>query len=347
MCLNLLVSLPPDEIKSLVASSFATFQNADKVRALEQSSADLVEKLAQKMHDCICDDPHAVMERIAQRRAIYLKLTRLKKQRKKLLKLMARGVKSGETESTVIEIVNDISKLELELAGMACSNCGHFSLCHRGKSNHFIKLVERARLISEAYEDAQNNLWNAFLKHFNFLIQKGFSDRSGKLTPDGLWASKLRLDQPLIIAELIRKGLLNELSPQLLAGIVAVFVNDKFRDIDIVADVQWDKKPLRACFYRMKDSIKDLTQLMKENGFDVPQLQFWPAAAVYTWACELEWDCVLNLTSIDEGDLAMLIYRTADNLRQLTSLQATHPFLAEKAYRSIRLLLREPVIIPT
>jgi hypothetical protein len=55
---------------------------------------------------------------------------------------------------------------------------------------------------------------------------------------------------------------------------------------------------------------------------------------------------VLQLTGTDEGDLAMLIFRTADNLRQLVSLEDTHPGLAGKAKSCIRLLLREPVVLP-
>ena len=58
------------------------------------------------------------------------------------------------------------------------------------------------------------------------------------------------------------------------------------------------------------------------------------------------WDKIIKLTTVDEGDLAMLIFRTADNLRQITSLADTHPELAKKARKSIDLILKEPVIIP-
>jgi len=43
----------------------------------------------------------------------------------------------------------------------------------------------------------------------------------------------------------------------------------------------------------------------------------------------------------------MLVFRTADNLRQIASLEATHPVLAAKARSTIELLLREPMTIPT
>jgi hypothetical protein len=43
----------------------------------------------------------------------------------------------------------------------------------------------------------------------------------------------------------------------------------------------------------------------------------------------------------------MLVFRTADNLRQIISLEGTHPALAGKAREALQLILREPVIIPT
>ena len=73
----------------------------------------------------------------------------------------------------------------------------------------------------------------------------------------------------------------------------------------------------------------------------------YTVAALYNWTAGESWERVIELTSIDEGDLAMLVFRTADNLRQIASLEATHPVLAAKAKATIELLLREPVTIPT
>ena len=75
--------------------------------------------------------------------------------------------------------------------------------------------------------------------------------------------------------------------------------------------------------------------------------QLLPSAVVlFAWADGKSWDRIIKLTTVDEGDLAMLIFRTADNLRQITSLADTHPELAKKARKSIDLILKEPVIIP-
>jgi superfamily II RNA helicase len=48
---------------------------------------------------------------------------------------------------------------------------------------------------------------------------------------------------------------------------------------------------------------------------------------------------------VDEGDMASLIMRTADHLRQVANLKETHPRLAETAEEAIRRILREPVYL--
>ncbi len=57
-------------------------------------------------------------------------------------------------------------------------------------------------------------------------------DDNGKLTPDGVWASKLRLDHPLLIGEAIRKGGFNDASPAVMAGLTALFVWDREQEVE-------------------------------------------------------------------------------------------------------------------
>jgi ATP-dependent RNA helicase HelY len=56
------------------------------------------------------------------------------------------------------------------------------------------------------------------------------------------------------------------------------------------------------------------------------------------------WERVLSIAQAAEGDLAMLILRTADNLRHIRALREPFPVAAATAGKAIDLLLREPVI---
>ena len=90
--------------------------------------------------------------------------------------------------------------------------------------------------------------------------------------------------------------------------------------------------------------LQRIRERLQAEGFETPPLPFWAVVTVYHWAQGLSWDQVREISGMDEGDLAMIILRTADHLRQIEALSDTHPRLAATASEAIRLLLREPVL---
>jgi ATP-dependent RNA helicase HelY len=183
-----------------------------------------------------------------------------------------------------------------------------------------------------------------FHKHLHVLQELQYIDDAGVPTYDGKWAAQLRLDHPLLIAELIRSGEFKGLSPQDLAALIAPFVIDKDKDITISREA-WDRtRHLWTKFKGMIMNLKPLAQFMIARGFDIPAIMFWPAASAYLWADQLEWEELANHIGADEGDLAMLMLRTADHLRQICSLQNEEPELAATARQAIQMLVRLPLI---
>ena len=83
---------------------------------------------------------------------------------------------------------------------------------------------------------------------------------------------------------------------------------------------------------------------LEAAGFPVVKFHTAAGAAVYYWAQEHSWDSVIKATGIAEGDMATLILRTADNLRQIASLKDTYPEIAACAYKAREAILREPVL---
>jgi superfamily II RNA helicase len=345
MCLNLMLSQTPAAIHDLLKASLATFQNTAPLRRLEERHDSVIQKFSRHLSGLLCADAQQVLERSTLSSEVSLKLRRLKNKRKKLAREL-RLYNSDIDESVALQDIDrDILRQQEILNRLPCAQCPNSDVCSLGKKHAFNRLADEAAWISRAFNEARDALWIEFNRHCDFLIMNGFADPDGSLTADGHWAAKLRLDQPLIIAELIRKGLLDKLGPELLCAILAVFVNDKFRDLEFDDQINWDPRELKQSFARMKEEIDPMVELKKQHGFSVPNLQFWPAAALYLWSLQRSWEEVQQLTGVDEGDLAMLVFRTADNLRQIASLEATHPGLADKAGACIKLLLREPVVV--
>jgi superfamily II RNA helicase len=186
------------------------------------------------------------------------------------------------------------------------------------------------------------HLWQDFLRHLNFLKATGYVSTDNELTADGRWASQLRVDQPLLIAEGFRSGILPRSDPEILAGIIASFVNE--REVDDHINPRLMPDSLVRAFKKVARGLKPFAGKMKQSKFEVRSLQLRPAATVCAWALGQPWEKVLRIAEIEEGNLAMLILRTADNLRHIRNLKAVFPEAAATAANCIELILREPVV---
>jgi len=245
------------------------------------------------------------------------------------------GGDSGET----------VPKTRERMALMPCEECAHFRLCHRMRKGRLHRLLDHLRTAMDQPETSWGGLWLSFKRHLRFLKETGFVDETDRLASDGRWACNLRLDQPLLIAEAIRKGAFGDISPAELAGGLAPFVWDRGQEMELKVECILDLSGIEAVFYRLLAHIEEMRILKEKRGFQSPPLMFWPAAALFMWARGVPWDELLHFVAADEGDMASLIMRTADHLRQVADLRETHPRLASVAAEAIDLIQREPVYI--
>ncbi len=186
-------------------------------------------------------------------------------------------------------------------------------------------------------------LWNDFLHHLKFLQDHAYVDPiSARLTPEGLWASQLRVDQPLLIAEGFRRDLFPEKDPALLAAVVAAFVNE--REASDRLEGKETPNRLTKAFNKIYKGLRPFARDLLTGGFACRQLYLRPAAAMYAWASERPWSWVVTLAELEEGSLAMLVLRTADHLRHICALGDVFPEAAETAAQAIEKIMRDPVI---
>ncbi len=204
-------------------------------------------------------------------------------------------------------------------------------------------ITKRKKAAGRFIENNYNYLSKDFLRHLNFLKETGYVKNNGELTEDGIWASKLRVDQPLLIAEGFRLRVFPESNPALLAAIIASFVDE--RETEDSIDKRFKPKNLLSVFLKVTKTLSPFSRLMAEKGFEVRPLFLRPAITIYAWATGQPWEKVVSLSEIAEGNLAMLILRTADNLRHIGALEQFFPEAAETAREAIGLIVKEPVVI--
>ncbi len=193
--------------------------------------------------------------------------------------------------------------------------------------------------------DIHEVLWEDFLRHLDFLKDTGFVSSDDRLTDDGIWASQLRVDQPLLVAECLRKGLLPEGDAAQMAGVFACFVNE--RETDERMEGRLVPNRLKKTVTRIQKKLTGFARHMKSRGFDVRQLYLRPAAMTHAWASGYPWENVIKEYGMAEGNLAMLMMRTADNLRHAANLVDVFPEAAATARESIGLIMKAPVVEET
>lgn len=186
-------------------------------------------------------------------------------------------------------------------------------------------------------------LWVDFLDHMELLIEEKFVTPDGKLTQDGLWASKLRIDAPLLVAQALRLQLFPEKDPAILASIMAAFVNEKeFKD-DILYTKALPRK-LKEVFLNNRKELKPFAMRLLRKGFHAPNLFIQPCIMTYAWAHGTDWTELTTRSDFAEGDFSRLILRTGEHLRQLASLKDSFPDIAKTAKDAVELILKDPVV---
>ena len=187
----------------------------------------------------------------------------------------------------------------------------------------------------------QDFLWNDFCRHLGFLKETGYVSGKDTLTDAGRWASRLRIDQPLLVAEGFRRDAFPIRSPEILAAVTAALVNEK--ETDGLQKKDWIPAELHESFALLQRRLKPFIQQMARAGFPTRRLYFRPAATIYAWAAGFSWEEVVEISEMAEGDLAMLILRTQDNLRHITALSDVFPQAARSARIAIEQTTRDPL----
>jgi ATP-dependent RNA helicase HelY len=188
----------------------------------------------------------------------------------------------------------------------------------------------------------QRHLIEDFTRHLDFLKHHAYVAANGVLTEDGIWAARLRVDQPLLIAEGFRHQIFPDSDPALLAAIMAIFVFD--RDSDDKIEKSLVAKPLQKLYREFAATLSPFIDEMAAWGFETRVMYLRPAAAVHAWASGFPWESIIELSGLEEGSLVMLMLRTADNLRHIRALKDIFPEAAETAGAAIELILKDPVI---
>lgn len=221
-----------------------------------------------------------------------------------------------------------------------CRTCKVFKK-HEKAEDRIRRLQKQLKRLNRFYEEEQDIYWRGFLNIYNLLKGEGYLDEKDFPTEHGLLAAQVRAENEFLVAEIIQSGLLEQLQPDELAGVVAAMVYDSNRERE--ADIRLSPGAWQT--------LAEIVTIAKKVGKTQDQygvttnvtIDSTAAGLVEAWAQGMPWERLIRLTDIGEGDLVRLIRRTADLLRQFSRIERMPPGLSQSARRALEQVNREPV----
>ncbi|MEM2192413.1 MAG: hypothetical protein QXG38_02225, partial [Candidatus Hadarchaeales archaeon] len=208
-----------------------------------------------------------------------------------------------------------------------------------GKSLAVFQTHRRSRKKAEVVE---RRLKSEFIAKATILRRLGYLDDEWKLTTIGKWAAMVRVERSLLITEALKRGLMENLTAEEMAGWAGAVVAER-APRNLVATV--NLKPLAKIAFEL-DALEKIHGVERSNFGEAfkggrKSSATMMAGALLRWAeGEMEWAELVRRSSAEEGDLQRGILQAAEVLHQLANLPLPIAEVAEEARIAI---LREPV----
>ncbi|MEZ5308268.1 MAG: hypothetical protein R2684_14075 [Pyrinomonadaceae bacterium] len=208
----------------------------------------------------------------------------------------------------------------------------------------FVSCASDAGVIWDTERDImilRDDIWSPFLNQARVLDHYGYLDFAGqKVTESGKWLADLRLDNPLLVGEAIKRELLKDAEVPATAGFMAALAADPERDYgELEVSVE-----LGGLFRSFKPVFRGIGDTEWKCGVAPAEgINFSAAATAEYWAAGAEWEELVFLTRAEEGDLVRLLSRTGEALMQIAHLSGTNEAIAAKARETADVVLREPI----
>lgn len=175
-----------------------------------------------------------------------------------------------------------------------------------------------------------------WLKHYNRIKQRlghlGYIDGT-EILARGELASEINF-QEILITEFVFAGLLDEQTvAEICAVLIGVDYNARYNDFTSRLRI-----PVLRKYARIADDLKS-------DPILGPGIVYSPQVAPlgYAWASGEEFSALMELTTIEEGDVVNLLRRSIDVLRQLRKALGNQPFWGPKLAECLAAMERDVV----
>lgn len=201
-----------------------------------------------------------------------------------------------------------------------------------------------AATIEKAERDIEyhySRIWQPFERRAKVLDHFGYIDfRTETVTESGKWLADVRVDRTLLVGEALRRGILDDLTPRAMAGLMASLAADSDRNY---GDLYLSGE-LMDVVNEFEDIIYDVSNVEWKFGIEPSEeLNLSAAATAERWSGGIAWNDLVRQTQAEEGDLFRLLSRTGEALMQIAHLKESNAKAAAIARATAESLLRDPI----
>lgn len=334
MVLNLLQRFTLEESKELILKSFGYYSSDFRLKPILAQIEQFDNEINERNFVCpshLSDDKLLEYDKLrflyVQNRQTYKKILRQEKQKHR--PLSPEVIEFGERNKA------DLHKLQ----SFACDLCKHYK--KHSKNIEVIKRIEsKKKKLQKEIEKQKDIYWNKFLAHRAVLQDYGYLQNDYP-TEKGKTTSQIRAENELFLAEIIFSGVLENLTPSQLAGVICAITTEELRiEIPYVPF----SEPVRKTLNKIRNIKKKLAKAQANYDIDSPlNINPYFSSMIELWVEGAEWETVTEQIDIGEGDIVRAFKRVVDVLRQLTVIDNVSESVVFTAREAIDEIQRAPV----
>ena len=221
----------------------------------------------------------------------------------------------------------------------------------RNRAQAFAKagrIMDQAAALREDLDGQVGGSWRDFLRLVAVLVgQRAITDRGThfEFSPLGLVARDLRGSNELWLAQALTHPSLQLLqAPQLAAVVSALVAEEAVSRIGMVGCRYAASDQVINVIEELQDARRELWAAQMHEGVEFGLcLDGTLAGVVEAWASGVGWEDVVRDCDLDEGDVARLLIRTVDTLRQVSYCEGLGIGVGPTARRAARAMDRTPI----
>lgn len=334
MVLNLLQRFNLEESKELILKSFGYYSSDYRLKPILFQLEQYDKEIEERSFICpnkLSDDKMLEYDKLrflyVQNRQTYKKI--VKQEKSKHRPLSPEVVEFGKRNK------EELHKLQT----FACDTCKLYK--KHSKNLEVLKRIDskKKKLLKEI-EKQKDIYWNKFIAHRAVLKEYGYIQNDYP-TEKGKTTSQIRSENELYLAEIIFSGLLENLTPSQLAGVICALTTEELRiEIPYIPF----SEPVRKTLNQIRNIKRKLEKVQSKYDIEAPlYINPYFSSLIELWVEGAEWETVSEQIEIGEGDIVRAFKRVVDVLRQLTTIDNIPETLVFTAREAIEKIQRPPV----